>query len=90
MLDQLREGDTVAVWKFEHAAIRECTSAGVAAARADGRIDVRRKKLDLGKRRESAESIVAGRESGVELARLYNIRQPTVSRIVPQYRTSDP
>ena len=60
MLDQLREGDTVAVWTFEHAVIRERTSAGVAAACADGRIGGQRKKLDLGKRREITESVIAG------------------------------
>jgi len=102
MLDQLREGDTVVVWKldrlsrslkdvlhimerigkagagfrsiteaidtttpagrmmmqmigafaeFERAMIRERTAAGLAAARADGRIGGRRKKLDPAKRR---------------------------------------
>src|SRR5450432_3281885 len=100
LLDQLRDGDTVVVWKldrlsrslkdvlhimeriakvgagfrsitenidtttpagrmmmqmvgafaeFERAMIRERTSAGIAAARADGRIGGRRKKLDPGK-----------------------------------------
>src|SRR6516164_2852916 len=103
MLDQLREGDVVVVWKldrlsrslkdvlhvmerigdagagfrsiteaidtttpagrmmmqmvgsfaeFERAMIRERTSAGLAAARAEGRIGGRRKKLDTAKRRE--------------------------------------
>jgi DNA invertase Pin-like site-specific DNA recombinase len=105
MLDQLREGDTVVVWKldrlsrslkdvlhimerivqagagfrsitenidtttpagrmmmqivgsfaeFERAMIRERTSAGIAAARAEGRVGGRRKKLDVAKRREIA------------------------------------
>jgi DNA invertase Pin-like site-specific DNA recombinase len=138
MLDHLREGDTVVVWKldrlsrslkdvlhimerigkagagfrsitenidtttpagrmmmqmvgafaeFERAMIRERTSAGLAAARAEGRIGGRRKKLDAGKRREIAESVIAGRKSGADMARLYNISQPTVSRIVAQYRS---
>jgi DNA invertase Pin-like site-specific DNA recombinase len=138
MLDQLREGDTVVVWKldrlsrslkdvlhimeriaeagagfrsvtenidtttaagrmmmqmvgsfaeFERAMIRERTSAGIAIARAEGRIGGRRKKLDATKRREIAESVVSGRKSGAEMARLYNISQPTVSRIVAQHRS---
>ena len=58
--------------EFERATIRERTSAGTAAARAEGRIGGRRKKLDTAKRRE--------------IARLYNINQPTVSRIVAQHR----
>src|SRR3954470_683473 len=137
LLDQLREGDTLVVWKldrlsrslkdvlhimeriaaagaafrsltenidttspagrmmmqmvasfaeFERAMIRERTSAGLAAARAEGRVGGRRKKLDASKRREIAESVIAGRKSGAEMARLYNISQPTVSRIVAQHR----
>jgi DNA invertase Pin-like site-specific DNA recombinase len=138
-LDQLRDGDTVVVWKldrlsrslkdvlrimeriakagagfrsitenidtttpagrmmmqmvgafaeFERAMIRERTSAGLAAARAEGRIGGRRKKLDAGKRREIAESVISGRKSGADMARLYNISAPTVSRIVAQHRTA--
>lgn len=138
MLDHLREGDTVVVWKldrlsrslkdvlhimeriakagagfrsitenidtttpagrmmmqmvaafaeFERAMIRERTSAGLAAARAEGRLGGRRKKLDATKRQEIAESVISGRKSGAEMARLYSISQPTVSRIVAQYRT---
>ncbi len=141
MLEQLREGDTVVVWKldrlsrslkdvlhimeriatagagfrsltenidtttpagrmmmqmvgsfaeFERAMIRERTSAGLAAARAEGRVGGRRKKLNDAKRREIAESVITGRKSGADMARLYNISQPTVSRIVSQYRTAQP
>jgi DNA invertase Pin-like site-specific DNA recombinase len=133
VLDQLREGDTLVVWKldrlsrslkdvlhimeqvgsagagfrsitenidtstpagrmmmqmvgafaeFERAMIRERTSAGLAAARAEGRIGGRRKKLDDAKRREIAESVVSGRKSAADMARLYGVSQPTVSRIV--------
>ena len=136
LLDHLREGDTVVVWKldrlsrslkdvlhimerianagagfrsitenidtttpagrmmmqmvgafaeFERAMIRERTSAGLAAARAEGRIGGRRKKLDAAKRQEIAESVVSGRKSGAEMARLYNVSQPTVSRIVAHH-----
>jgi DNA invertase Pin-like site-specific DNA recombinase len=141
MLDQLREGDTVVVWKldrlsrslkdvlhimeriaevgagfrsltenidtttpagrmmmqmvgsfaeFERAMIRERTAAGIVAARAEGRIGGRRKKLDAAKRREIAESVITGRKSGADMARLYNISQPTVSRIVAQHRMTQP
>jgi DNA invertase Pin-like site-specific DNA recombinase len=138
LLNQLREGDTVVVWKldrlsrslkdvlhimeriakagagfrsvtenidtttpagrmmmqmvgafaeFERAMIRERTSAGLAAARAEGRVGGRRKKLDAGKRKEIAESVISGRKTGAEMARLYSISAPTVSRIVAQHRT---
>ena len=137
MLDQLREGDTVVVWKldrlsrslkdvlhimeriadagagfrsvtenidtttpagrmmmqmvgsfaeFERALIRERTSAGLAVARAEGRIGGRRKKLDSVKRNETAKSVVMGRKTAAEMARLYNVSQPTVSRIVAAAR----
>jgi DNA invertase Pin-like site-specific DNA recombinase len=65
--------------EFERAMIRERTSAGLAAARAEGRIGGRRKKLDDTKRREIAESVVSGRKSGAEMARVYGVSQPTVS-----------
>jgi DNA invertase Pin-like site-specific DNA recombinase len=137
LLDHLREGDTVVVWKldrlsrslkdvlhimerignagagfrsitenidtttpagrmmmrmvgafaeFERAMIRERTLAGLAAARAGGRIVGRPKKLDDAKRREIAESVISGGKSGAEMARLYNISPPTVSRIVARHR----
>jgi DNA invertase Pin-like site-specific DNA recombinase len=75
--------------EFERAMIRERTSAGLAAARAEGRIGGRRKKLDVAKRKKIAETITSGRKSGAEMARLYNISQPTVSRIVAQHRRPD-
>src|SRR5689334_8859850 len=138
MLDHLREGDVVVVWKldrlsrslkdvlhimerigeagagfrsiteaidtttpagrmmmqmvgafaeFERAMIRERTSAGLAAARAEGRIGGRRKVLDAAKRREIAESVLSGRKTGAEMARLYNVSAPTASRIVSAHRT---
>ena len=37
------------------------SSAGLAAARAEGRVGGRRKKLDAAKRREIAESVISGR-----------------------------
>jgi hypothetical protein len=51
-----------------------------------GRIGGRRRKLDAAKRREIAESVITGRKSGADMARLYNISQPTVSRIVAAHR----
>jgi len=141
LLDQLREGDVVVVWKldrlsrslkdvlyimeriaaagagfrsltesvdtttpagrvmmqmvgafaeFERAMIRERTSAGLAAARAEGRVGGRRPKLDAARRREIAESVISGRKTGAEMARLFGISQPTVSRIVAQHRMASP
>ena len=65
--------------------IRGMPSAGLTATLAEGRIGGRRKKLDGYKRNEIGESVISGRKSGTEMARLYNISAPTVSRIVGQY-----
>jgi DNA invertase Pin-like site-specific DNA recombinase len=132
LLDHLREGDTVVVWKldrlsrslkdvlhimerignagagfrsttenidtttpagrmmmqmvgafaeFERAMIRERTSAGLAAARAEGRIGGCRKKLDDTKRREIAEAVVSGRKTAAQMARIFGVSPPTVSRV---------
>jgi DNA invertase Pin-like site-specific DNA recombinase len=61
--------------------IRERTSVGVAAARAEGRV---------GRRREAARDRrkrISGRKTGAEMARLYNVSAHTVSRIVAAHRT---
>ena len=57
---------------------------------ASRRSDRLRKKLDAAKRLEIAKSFITGRKSGAEMARLYNISQPTVSRIVAQHRMVSP
>ncbi len=72
--------------EFERAMICECTSAGLAQARAKGRGGGRRRKLADKQRREIAESVVSERKSGAEMARLYGVSEPTVSRIVAAYR----
>lgn len=72
--------------EFERAMIRERTSAGLAQARIEGRIGGRRRKLGDKQRREVAESVISGRKSGAEMARLYGVSEPMVSRIVAAYR----
>jgi DNA invertase Pin-like site-specific DNA recombinase len=68
--------------EFERAMIRERTSAGLAAARAEGRIGGRRKKLDENKPREIAEAAMSGRRTAAQMARMFGVSAPTVSRIV--------
>ena len=68
--------------EFERAMVRERTSAGLAAARAEGRIGGRRKKLDDTKRREIAEAVISGRKTAAQMARMFSVSPPTVSRIV--------
>ena len=67
--------------EFERAMIRERTSAGLAVARAEGRVGDRPKKLDATKRREIVESVITDRKTGTEMARLYNVSQPIMSRM---------
>ena len=81
MLDHLRGGDTVVVWKLDR----------LSRSLKDllflmGRIGGRRRKLDAAKRKEIAESVLSGRKSGAEMARLYDVSQATASRIVAEYR----
>ena len=133
MVDQLREGDVVLVWKldrlsrsltdllhllekveaagagfrslteaidtttpagrmmmqmvgsfaeFERAMIKERTGAGLAAARAEGR----RPKLTHAQRADVAENVTAGRKTAAQMARLYKVSEPTISRIVAAAR----
>ena len=55
--------------EFERAMIRERTSAGLAQARAEGRIGGRRRKLGDKQRAEIAESVLSGRKTAAEMAR---------------------
>ena len=59
------------------------------AGRAEGRVGGRRKKLEWQAPR-NRESVITGRKSGADMARLYNVSQPTVSRIVAQHRMAQP
>lgn len=137
MIDQLRQGDIVVVWKldrltrslkdllhlldkieaagggfhsltenidtvspagrmmmqmigsfaeFERAMIRERTRAGLDQARAEGRVGGRPPKLNAKQRSEIADSVLSGRKSAAEMARIFDVSQPTVSRIVAAVR----
>ena len=72
--------------EFERAMIRERTSAGLAQARAEGRVGGRRRKLTDRQRTEIADSVLSGRKTAAEMARIFKVSQPTVSRIVAAHR----
>lgn len=72
--------------EFEREMIRERTSAGLASARKEGRIGGRRPKLAPSQRAEIADAVLTGRKSAAEMARLFDVSAPTVSRIVAAYR----
>jgi DNA invertase Pin-like site-specific DNA recombinase len=72
--------------EFERAMIRERTQAGLEAARQEGRIGGRKPKLRPDQRKDIAENVLAERKSGAQMARLYNVSEATVSRIVAGHR----
>ncbi|MFT8246853.1 recombinase family protein [Roseomonas sp. BN140053] len=72
--------------EFERAMIRERTSAGLAAARAEGRIGGRRPKLTAVQQADIADSVLTGRRTAAQMARLHGVSEPTVSRLLAAHR----
>ncbi len=68
--------------------IRERTSAGIAAARAEGRMGGRRPKLTKAQQVDIVENVLSGRPTAADMARLYKVSQPTISRIVAVHRVA--
>ncbi|MBB3998410.1 recombinase family protein [Aureimonas pseudogalii] len=73
--------------EFERGMIRERTAAGLRQAKLEGRVGGRRSKLTTRQREEIAESVLSGRRTAADMARLYQVSQPTVSRIVADARS---
>ena len=76
--------------EYERAMVKERTTAGLVAARAEGRIGGRRPKLSAQQRADIVENVLSGRRTAAQMARLYSISQPTVSRIVAHHRILQP
>ena len=76
--------------EFERAMIRERTGAGLAAARAEGRIGGRRPKLTAAQRADVVENVTSGRKTAAQMARLYRVSEPTISRIIAAGRQLAP
>jgi DNA invertase Pin-like site-specific DNA recombinase len=72
--------------EFERAMIRERTLAGLDQARAEGRVGGRRPKLSPSQRSDVVENIISGRKTAAQMARLYSVSEPTISRIVAAAR----
>jgi len=72
--------------EFEREMIRERTKAGLDAARKEGRIGGRKPKLRQDQRKDIADNVLSERKSGADMARLYNVSEATISRVVAQYR----
>jgi DNA invertase Pin-like site-specific DNA recombinase len=63
-------------------AMKERTKAGLAAARAEGRVGGRRPKLTTQQRADIVENVQSGRWTAAQMARLYGVSGPTISRIL--------
>jgi DNA invertase Pin-like site-specific DNA recombinase len=72
--------------EYEREMIRERTRAGLQAARAEGRTGGRPPKLTEQQRLDITDNVLSGRMSGADMARLYNVSETTVSRIVSRAR----
>ena len=73
--------------EYERAMVKERTAAGLAAARAEGRVGGRRPKLTAQQRADIVENVLSGRRTAAQMARLYEVSEPTVSRILAAARS---
>lgn len=68
--------------EFERAMIRERTLAGLAAARARGRMGGRRPKLQPDQQQVLVELVRTGQKTQADVARLFRVHPATVSRLL--------
>jgi DNA invertase Pin-like site-specific DNA recombinase len=76
--------------EYERAMVKERTAAGLAAARAEGRVGGRRPKPTAQQRADIVENVRSGRRTAAQMARLYAVSQPAISRILASYGASRP
>jgi DNA invertase Pin-like site-specific DNA recombinase len=76
--------------EYERAMVKERTAAGLAAARAEGRVGGRRPKLTAQQRADIVENVRSGRRTAAQMARLYGVSGPTISRILAADRILAP
>lgn len=77
----------VSLAAFERTAARDRISAGLAAARAEGRVGGRRPKLTAGQRAAIVDTVLSGCQSAADMARLHKVSEATVSRLLATYRS---
>jgi DNA invertase Pin-like site-specific DNA recombinase len=68
--------------EFERAMIRERTLAGLASARAQGRVGGRRPKLQGRQKAEILDMVSSGRRTASEAARLFDVHPATICRLI--------
>ena len=72
--------------EFDRGIARDRIGAGLAAARAEGRVGGRRPKLTPAQRTMIADEVLAGRRTAADMARFYKVSEPTVSRLLAAHR----
>jgi DNA invertase Pin-like site-specific DNA recombinase len=75
--------------EFERAMIRERTQAGLAIARAQGRIGGRRPKLGPQQQAAIVDMVTSGRQTQAAAARLFHVHPATVSRLLAMQQPAD-
>ena len=68
--------------EFERAMIRERTQAGLAVARAEGRIGGRRPKLGPLQQAAVVDMVTSGRQTQAAAARVFHVHPATISRLL--------
>ena len=68
--------------EFERAMLRERTRNGLDAARKQGRVGGRRRKLKTTARKEIVQLVTSGQKTAADAARLFNVHPSTVSRLL--------
>ena len=76
-----------ALAEFERNLIRERTQAGLAAARARGRLGGRPNSLDTEKQQTVAQLYKDGKLPIMEICKMFNISKPTLYKYVKQVKT---
>lgn len=72
--------------EFEREMIRERTQAGLKVAKDEGRTGGRKPTLREDQRTDIIENILDGRKTGAQMARLYNVSEATISRVMTAHR----
>jgi len=71
---------------FDRSVARDRIGAGLAAARAVGRVGGRRPKLTPAQRTMIADEVLSGRRTAADMARCYKVSEPTISRLLAAVR----
>ena len=72
--------------ELDRTAVRDRINAGLAAARAEGRVGGRRSKLTPRQQARIADEVLSGRSSAAAMARLHKVSEPTISRLMAAHR----